>query len=90
MSANFSDQGDWVKAVTCPRCKQESVVYNGNYFCGFASCGWAMSERRSDSSDHIIRIYLSQRLTEAEEKGDTVDAAAMRFYLNQLPRLEMS
>jgi hypothetical protein len=43
VTAAWADQGDWVKAVTCPRCRQESVVYNGNYFCGFASCGLANS-----------------------------------------------
>ena len=90
MSDAWGDQGDWVKGVDCPRCKRPTVVYNGNYFCAMPKCGWVMSERRSVANDHIIRVYLSQRLTRAEEKGDARDAAAMRFYLNQLPRLEMT
>ena len=51
--------GDVVKGVGCPKCKNGFVLYNGNYFC--SDCNWAMPEKHSKADDEIIKTYLIQR-----------------------------
>lgn len=50
--------GELIIGAKCPNCKQ-SVVYNGNYFCG-NDCGWAMDqndpEHRPPEDREILRL----------------------------------
>lgn len=71
--------GDHVKGVACPKCRRETVVYNGNYYCD--ECSWAMPEAETPSSRAIIKAYLLQRLTAAQEAGNAKEIERMSFYL---------
>lgn len=55
-------QGDCVRVagtdlfVTCPKCKEERVVYNGNYFCdgwGY-TCDWALAHPARSKRDRAF------------------------------------
>jgi hypothetical protein len=84
---------DLVRGVTCPRCKRESVVYNGNYFCEHTGCGWAMSERARGRAkvvhDKIVKTYLLQRRAEGEARGDQRTVDRMDFYLRDLEGVDV-
>ena len=69
--------GDLVVGVKCPKCRQESVVYNGNYYCD--SCEWAMEENGPEYG--IVKKYLIQRLLAAQKSGNETDVEAMSFHL---------
>lgn len=51
--------GDKVKHAPCPKCGNETVVYNGNYFCSMPNC-WIMSDSNSMTNRRIIATYLVQ------------------------------
>lgn len=70
------DNGDPVEGQLCPKCRQESVVYNGNYFCVRETCDWAMAERHT--VHRIVKAYLIQRFERAttQEEKDRIG-----FYL---------
>lgn len=74
--------GDPVQRVCCPGCNgQQSVVYNGNYFCTDEDCGWVMGEDETPYDRYIVRQYLQQRRrlsTDPEERN------RMTFYLLRL------
>ena len=72
--------GTQVRGIDCPRCGEEDVLYNGNYFC--AQCGWAMPEQ-SPGTRYIVVAYVKQEYDDAVRKKDTQTAERMRFYLNQ-------
>lgn len=65
---DFNRGGDPVPGVTCPKCGQETVVYNGNYFCSKEFC-WVMREHPSKADDKIIIAYLIHKRDTA--KTDT-------------------
>lgn len=71
--------GDHVKGIQCPKCKKETVVYNGNYFCLY--CIWAMPEQETPENNLIIQTYLNQRFEEAEDEGDQETMDRMKFYM---------
>ena len=79
---------DLVRGVKCPKCKRETVVYNGNYFCDNEDCDWVMSEnargRARALHKNIIRTYLTQRHEEALAAGRTEEAERMNLYLTNL------
>ena len=80
----WGDQGDWVKAVTCPQCKNPTVVYNGNYFCALEKCGWAMGDRYTKTTDEIMHAYLAQRVESADKDGNAEELALMRWHLKNV------
>jgi len=71
--------GDPVAGQACPRCKNFSVVYNGNYFC--KSCTWAMPERQTARHKQIIVAYLIQKREAALAAGNQDEVDRMEFYL---------
>lgn len=68
---------DLVYGQNCPRCHQESVAYNGNYFC--IRCPWAMGD--SNQPKRIVKAYLSQRWIQAERAGDLEEMDRIGEYL---------
>ena len=71
--------GDPVKGQACPKCGQLTVVYNGNYWCDRAECGWIMQE--GHTVKRIVKAYLIQEYKRYEAKGDEDGLKRMEFYL---------
>jgi hypothetical protein len=48
--------------ITCPKCKDQPVVYNGNYFCdgypplegGPGTCDWALAHPSTSKRDREV------------------------------------
>ena len=75
------DSGDPVLGVSCPKCRQQEVVYNGNYWC--MHCSWVMPENGKHNKA-IIEAYLNQCYFEAKKKGDKKTMEHMLFYIERL------
>ena len=72
--------GDPVIGQECPRCHQEEVVYNGNYWCDH--CTWVMPEN-GKHNDRIIKAYLIQKFLEYQADGDQQGMDHIGFYLTK-------
>lgn len=92
--SKFIEGGDPVIGVKCPRCGDESIVYNGNYWCynpgtdnGTRYC-WVMETpegaRTNEVDLHIIKTYLLQRKAEYQKVNDPDGMERMEFYLNNM------
>ena len=91
---SLRDYGDPVIGVSCPKCQQGQVVYNGNYFCD--TCSWVMQDRYTPTGRlrktkeakrdaEIVRTYLLQRRREAVANGDPKEVERMDLYLRSYP-----
>ena len=67
--------GDRVLGQACPKCRRESIVYNGNYWC--ILCSWVMDR----NVPRITNAFLTQCFNEAKEKMDTKTMYTMVFYM---------
>ena len=76
----MKEYGDLVVGQTCPRCRRETVVYNGNYFCTL--CDWAMGE--AGRPRRIQQAYLVQCYRQAEAVGDEAEMHRFATYLREL------
>ena len=82
----WQDDGDPVLRQTCPYCREQTIVYNGNYFC--TNCKWAMGERMTPKNRSIIAAYLTQCYDKAVAAGDTEQARRMLRYLRDYDGVE--
>lgn len=76
--------GDLVIGAACPKCGQQTVVYNGNYWCEREPCEWAMDgddPERSAVNRAIIKRYLLQRWHIARAAGDEREMERLATYL---------
>jgi hypothetical protein len=77
---DWRSNGDPIRGAKCPKCKQEAVVYNGNYWC--SECPWIMGENRTVTNDRIVVAYLRQR---RDREGATPEErVAMDFHLDEI------
>ena len=77
---DWRQNGDPVRGVKCPKCKQEGVVYNGNYWC--SECPWIMGEAHSLKNDRIIVAYLRQKRD--APNATEVERGGMNFHLDAI------
>lgn len=70
-------EGDPVQGQQCPRCRRQSVVYNGNYWC--TRCSWVMGPQGQPR--RIIAAYLVQRRDEELAAGNTEGVKVLEGYL---------
>lgn len=84
--SEWHPKGTIVQGKTCPKCRRNPVVYNGNYFCGGwgDDCDWAMGEQNSEFNRDIVRTYLIQEREEAIAEGNAERVERMEFYLIDL------
>ena len=81
MNNIFKKHGDPVLGQPCPRCHQQEVVYNGNYWCN--RCTWVMPEKGKHNK-RIIKAYLNQCYFKAKDEKDKETMETMLFYLRRL------
>ena len=81
MTRRMEIEAGWrVLDQLCPKCRRESVVYNGNYYCEREQeCGWVMKE--GHTVKRIVVAYLRQCWEAAKEAHDVERMERMEAYL---------
>lgn len=53
---------EWIEGFKCPNCGNETLTYNGNYFCTYFECIWVNDEvdlKITQQSDFILNLMLA-------------------------------
>jgi len=70
-----------IEGFRCPDCQEESLTYNGNYFCTNNSCRWAMPDHKLPT---IWEMELMIAYMESEKIRNPKLTERMDFYLNPM------